>query len=217
MDQWLNACVAIERATTAIQGTSFDKKRSKKAAKLIISILLCFVIGTSIHDTVYRRLIIEENNYDNEKRIWCIVSYSSTLQRWNSIVQIFHVFAPFIINLTSAIILITRKSRQQSNVQIHTNYRQLLREQFQRHKHLFMAPVVLVFLAVPRVIIAFASKCMNSTDDAWLFLIGYFISLIPSILTFVIFILPSKFYKHEFHRSITEYGINLRRFLHSIL
>ncbi|CAF2734227.1 unnamed protein product [Rotaria sp. Silwood2] len=30
MDQWLSACIAIERTVAAIKGTSFDKKKSKK-------------------------------------------------------------------------------------------------------------------------------------------------------------------------------------------
>ncbi|CAF4817113.1 unnamed protein product, partial [Rotaria sp. Silwood2] len=98
---------------------------------------------------------------------------------------------PFIINLVSAIILITKKSRQRSNLQINRNFKKLLKEQIRQHKHLFTAPVLLVILALPRLILSFSSKCMNSTNDAWLFLIGYFISCIPPMLTFVVFILPS--------------------------
>ena len=121
MDQWLNACVAIERAITVIKGASFDKKKSKQTAKLVIIILLIVIIGTSIHDPIYRRLIDEENDDDDEKRIWCIVTYSSNLQIYNYIMHIFHFFGPFIINLISAIILIIKKSRQQSNVHNSTN------------------------------------------------------------------------------------------------
>ena len=81
MDQWLNACVAIERAITIIKGTSFDKKKSKQTAKFVIIILLIIIIGTSIHDPIYRHLIDEENyDDDNVKRIWCIVTYPSSLQ-----------------------------------------------------------------------------------------------------------------------------------------
>ncbi|CAF4007028.1 unnamed protein product [Rotaria sp. Silwood2] len=69
----------------------------------------------------------------------------------------------------------------------------LLREQFQQHKHLFTTHLAIVILGLPRVIIAFVSKCMKSTSDAWLFLIGYFIAFLPPMLTFVVFILPSNF------------------------
>jgi len=33
----------------------------------------------------------------------------------------------------------------------------------------------------------------------------YLITFIPSMLTFVIFILPSKFYKKEFQKTVQEY------------
>ena len=111
MNQLLNSCVATERAVTAIQGVSFSKKKSKQTAKFVIFIFLLITIGTNIHDPIYRRLINEEN--ENEKRTWCIVRYSSHLQRYNSTMHIMHFFIPFIINIISSFILITKKSRQQ--------------------------------------------------------------------------------------------------------
>ncbi|CAF2685183.1 unnamed protein product [Rotaria sp. Silwood2] len=71
----------------------------------------------------------------------------------------------------------------------------VLKQQIQQYKHLLTASVLLVILGLPRLIILFVSKCMKSTNDGWLFLVGYFISFIPPMLTFVVFILPSKFYK----------------------
>ncbi|CAF4370897.1 unnamed protein product [Rotaria sp. Silwood2] len=214
MDQWLNACVAIERAFTIIKGTSFQKKKSKQAAKIIIVTLIIFIISTSVYDPFYRRLIDEEN--DSEMRTWCIITYSTSLQVFNSMMHTFHFFAPFVINLISAFILITKKSHQQSNFQTNRTYNQLLREQFHEHKKLFIAPVILVILALPRLIISFVSKCMKSTSDSWLFLIGYFISFIPSMLTFVIYILPSNFYKEQFHKSISQYRTKIRGYLQII-
>ncbi|CAF4771972.1 unnamed protein product, partial [Rotaria sp. Silwood2] len=67
MDQWLNACVATERAVTIIKATHFHKETSKKIAKIIIVILVIFTIGTSITDFLYRRLINEDN--EDYKRI----------------------------------------------------------------------------------------------------------------------------------------------------
>ena len=56
---------------------------------------------------------------------------------------------------------------------------------------------------------------MESVNDTWLFLIGYFISFIPPDAYFYgIYILPSKFYKKEFRRSIVEYRDILQRRLH---
>ncbi len=73
---------------------------------------------------------------------------------------------------------------------------------------------MLVILGLPRLILVFVSKCMKSGDDSWLFVIGYFISFLPPMLTFVIFIVPSKFYKKESHRSAIQIQVAIQRRLH---
>ncbi len=218
MDQWLNACVATERAYTTIKGAHFNKKKSKQTAKNVIIILLIINIATSIHDPISRRLIDEKSNENDDtmKRTWCIATYSSSLQIYNSIINTLHFLGPFIINLISALILIIKKSRQQANMHTRRPYRKILREQFQQHKHLLTAPIVLVILALPRLIITFVSKCTKSSDDAWLFLTGYFISFIPPMLTFVVFILPSKFYTKEFHKSVEQFKRTVKHRLYLV-
>ncbi|CAF4110326.1 unnamed protein product [Adineta steineri] len=215
MDQWLSVCVAVERCVTTIQGTRFNKKKSAKTAKKAIPILLIIIIGTNIHDPIHRRLIIEENNDDdNDKRIWCTTNYSSRVRVYNSIITTFYFFAPFIINFIAAIILIVKKSRQQSNVHVNRNYRDILKENFREHKNLLTAPIVLVILAIPRLIISYVSKCLTSMDNPWLYLAGYFISFIPPILTFIVFVLPSKFYKTQCRKAIVHYRTKMQEWLH---
>ena len=193
MNQWFDACVAIERAIAVIKGARFIKEKSKKIARRVSLLLVLLVILTSIHDPISRRLFIEQLD-DDQTRIWCIVSFASHLQIYNTTINIFHFITPLMINLISAIILLTKKSP-----------RRRLRE----HQHLFTAPVFLVILAVPRLIISLLSKCMTSSRESWLFLAGYFISFIPSVLTFVLFVIPSKFYKKQFQ---TEIKLYRRRF-----
>ncbi|CAF0744979.1 unnamed protein product [Adineta steineri] len=108
MDRWLSACIAIERVIAVIKGTSFDKNKSKKMAKFIILIVFIFNISTNIHDPIHRHLI-KDNDNDNEKRIWCIITYSSALRTYNTIMNLCHFFIPLIINLISGplIILVT--------------------------------------------------------------------------------------------------------------
>ena len=200
MGQWLNACVAIERAMTTIQGTHFDKKKSIRVAKWTMLALLLLTIGTSVHDPIHRRLIAEDDG--DQKRIWCTTAYSPGFQRFNAFTQILYFAIPFLINIVSALAIIINTARQRSVLRTNQSYKQHLREQFQQYNHLVIAPCVLVVLAVPRLIISFFSGCMKSASDSWLFLAGYFISFIPSILTFVLFILPSKVYKEHFWKSM---------------
>ena len=183
MDQWLTAFVAIERAFIIIKGINFNKKKSKLIAKWTIIGLVLITIVTNIHDPIYRNLF-EEDNDDEEKRIWCIVKYPSAIRIINLIINIFHFIVPFIINLISAIIIIIMSTRQRAAIQKKQKYKEILNEQIQQHKNLLIGPCVLIILGIPRLIISFTSGCMKSSSDSWLFLLGYFISLIPPLLNF---------------------------------
>jgi hypothetical protein len=208
MDQWLNACVAVERAMIVIKGVGFDKTKSKKIAKFIIPTLFLLTSGTNIHEIINRNIIDDESN--DEKRIWCIVTYSTNVQKYNLGVNIFHFCTPFVINLLSTIIIIIKTARLRTNLKNQENYRKIFLEQLRQHKHLLITSFLLIILAIPRLIISFVSGCMESADDAWLFLIGYFISFIPPISTFFIFIVPSKVYTEEFYNTIRRYQRTLQ-------
>ena len=216
MDRWLSTSVSVERAVCAIQGIRFNKTKGKQIAKFIIGFQLIFILTTNIHDPIYRKLIDNNNEMDDEhvKRIWCISDYSSSsiLLIYNNIIHTFHFFIPFICEIMASIILIAKKSRFEANAHKNRQFKHHLLQQFQTYKHLLLASLVLVILAIPNLSITYMSKCMESIDDAWIYLIAYFISFVPPMLTFVIFVLPSKFYKGEFIRSMR----NILRRLHFI-
>ncbi|CAF4392117.1 unnamed protein product, partial [Adineta steineri] len=123
--QWLNACVAYERAITVVKGARFSKKKSKKVTKFIIILLLIFNIFIFIHEPLYRQLIDETDEDKNEKRIWCVVNYSSKLQIYNSVINTLQFLTPFIISFISAFILIAQKPRRQSTIQRKRNFKDI--------------------------------------------------------------------------------------------
>jgi len=217
MDRWLSTFVAIERTLCTIQGVNFNKARSKRIAKFVISCLLIFIMCTNIHNSMYKKLIDDENEMDEEhiKRIWCISDYSSVpiLSIYNNIIHTFHFCVPFMCDLIAPIVLIMQRARHQANAQHNRTFQRHLREQFHVHKHLLFAPIVLVILALPNLVITYVSKCMESIDDAWIYLIAYFISFTPPILTFIIFVLPSKFYKDIFKKVVKRHRKNMQRCL----
>jgi hypothetical protein len=159
--------------------------------------------------------VTEEINYGDSRqnRIWCIVTYSSSLEIYNSFIHTCHFIGPFIINLVSVIILIIKKTRQQANLNKKQPYKKVLYKTIKEHKNLLTAPIVLVILGLPRIILLFISKCMKSAGDVWLLLMGYFISFIPSMLTFLMFIIPSTFYKETFCTTFKKYTINILRWI----
>ena len=129
---WLSACIAVERAVNISQGVSFSKAKSKKLAKQIIPLVFLFTCFTYLHDPLSRSLIDDEE----EQRTWCIVRYSSSLQKLDQVWSVWHFFLPFGINCISALIVIFTATRTRSLIHKNKSYKQLLREQFQRHKHL---------------------------------------------------------------------------------
>lgn len=197
-NDWLNACVAIERVTTIIQGTSFDKKKSKRLSKFIIGFVVLFILGTSLQDPIHRHLTYDEE----EKRIWCTTKYSKSIHTFDSIMIILHFLLPFVINFISALIIISVVTRKRSKTQRHLSYKQQFKKQFNEHRHLIISPCIFVIVAWPRLIISFLFSCLKSTRNPWIFLIGYFVSFVPSTLGFVVFILPSNMYKKEFKKRV---------------
>jgi hypothetical protein len=123
-------------------------------------------------------------------------------------VNIFHFSLPFTINCISGLIIIIIATRTRSNVQKKKSYRTILRQQLSFHKHLLISTLILICLAIPRLIISFLSGCMKSTRESWFYLIGYFISFISPMLTFLIFILPSEMDQKEFNESIKRFFRN---------
>jgi hypothetical protein len=200
---WLYACVAVERLINAIKGVNFNKKLSRQVARWMIVGVLLFVIGSSIHEPLNRTLIDDEE----EKRVWCVISYaqsySTMLTMYASVMSFVHFIGPFSINIISAVGIIINVTRMRSIALKQRSFKNHLREQLRQHKYLIISPIGLVILVLPRLILAFTIQCIKSArDPVGLFLIGYFISFIPPILTFVVFVLPSKTYLNEFKASM---------------
>ncbi len=185
-NEWLNSCVAIERMISVIKGVLFQKRKSQKISKWIIIIVFIVTIIIHIHDPLHRQLI-DDIDID-EKRIWCFVRYSSSIEIYNSFITLFHFLVPFLINVLSALLIIRNISRNRATVRPE--------QPFQQHRQLLFGPCLLIFLFIPRLLISFVNGCMRSAHEpSWLYLFGYYLSFIPSMLTFVLFVLPSKFYK----------------------
>ena len=195
---WLDTCVSIERTIAVIKGVHFDKKRSKQVAKWVIFALLICILATLIQDPIHRQII---DDFD-EKRTWCIVTYPAHLAFYNSVVISLHLLITFLINITSTIIIIISISRRRASISTRQTYKKHLQEQSAVHKHIIIAPCVLVLFALPRVILSFISGCMKSARNPWLFLFGYYVSFIPPLLVFPVFVLPSKMYRIQLTQSI---------------
>ena len=198
VSDWLSACVAVERAVSVTKGVKFDKIKSKRVARWMIGIVLFCVCCSYVYDPIHRRVMVDEE----EQQTWCITQYSSFVAVLDSTMNIVHFSFPFVINGISAVIIIITITRTRLNAQKSKSLREHMHEQLHHHKHLIISPLILVLLAIPRLVISFVSGCMGSARESWLYLIGYYISFIPTIMTLFVFILPSELYNKELRESI---------------
>ncbi|CAF3704777.1 unnamed protein product [Adineta steineri] len=218
LDGWLNACVAVERAVLIFKGVKFDKNKSRSIARRTILILPFCILGTLIHELAYRRLFVYETapdttnmnktNEDTIKRyVSCITRYSPSIQDYNTAVLFFHLVGPFIVNLFSALFIIFGGAHQRSMARTNQSFKEHVQEQFREHKQLIISPIVLLVLSIPRLIISLLPGCAKTSENLWLYLGAYFISFTPSMLIFLIFVLPSELYMKSFKQSF----IRIRR------
>ena len=218
LDGWFNACVAVERAMLVFKGVNFDKMKSKHFARRLILILPFFIISTLIHELVYRSLFVYQPETDNidqdikymnktdgamtQRYVSCVTRYSAAVQNYNTTILFFHLIAPFLANLFSALFIIFGAARQRSVAQTGQTFSKHVREQFNEHKHLIISPMILLVLSIPRLIISLLPGCVKTSEKLWLYLSAYFISFIPSMLIFLIFVAPSEVYMKAFKQSL---------------
>ncbi|CAF1127529.1 unnamed protein product [Adineta steineri] len=206
LDAWLNACVAIERAILVFSGVNFNKQKSQRIARWIVLILPFCVMSSIIHEPIYRELH-EVNTEKNEVDIdrWCVTRYSPSVQQYNTIILFFHLVTPCIVNLCSALFIIFGSARQRSTAQTRQTLREHVYHQFKEHKQLLISPIILLILSLPRLIMSMLSECVNPSNNRLLFIFGYFISFTPSMLIFIVFVLPSELYRKTFRESLKRW------------
>jgi len=223
-DGWLNACVAFERTINVSKGVTFNKKLSQTMARRLVLILPILIMGSIIHEPMHHQLfkhttqryeLIENTrNISNastredsfklidEQHVLCVIRYSTSWQIYNTITLYFHLLVPFVVNLFSALFIIFGTARQRSTTRRNHTLKQHIFKQINEHKQLLISPFILLILAMPRLILSLVSGCVDPTDNPWLYLCAYFISYIPPMLIFVVFVLPSKLYTKTFKDTI---------------
>jgi hypothetical protein len=107
----------------------------------------------------------------------------------------------FLANLFSALFIIFGAARQRSETRTEQTFSEHVREQLSEHKQLIISPVILLVLSIPRLIISLLPGCVKTSENLWLYLSAYFISFIPSMLIFLIFVAPSELYMKAFKQS----------------
>jgi len=143
--------------------------------------------------------------YENEYNVLCVIRYSRSVQIYNTITLFIHLVIPFLANLFSALFIIFGTARRRSNAQTNKkSFKEHVVDQIREHKQLLISPFILLLLALPRLIMSLVSGCVDPSENPWLYLSGYLVSFTPPMLIFVVFVLPSEFYRETFKDSIAR-------------
>ncbi|CAF3252099.1 unnamed protein product [Rotaria socialis] len=194
LDNWFNACVAIERTLSVYQRANFARSEMKRVAKRVIIVLPIFM-GCLFIPQLLNLHVFEDKT---EERSWCVVIYSPRLQMYTYTLLFFHYFAPLFINVMSATFIIIATTRQRALSKIDRSFWKHFKIKFKQYKHLVISPTIIVVLTSPYLIISIVLDCNKSSNLLWFYLVGYFLSFIPAASIFITFVLPSTLYRQEF-------------------
>ncbi len=228
---WLMGMVAIERVyvTWFLKGTWL---KSPRTAKCIIAVIIIGIVACDVHKLIYYQSIEDPKFLGINNSTWCVTSYPSGVATYNQVNIILNYALPFLINLVSTIILIiiitrrrataTRKQRDQSISEVNApstfrTYMDLL----SKNKDLILAPSVTMLpqlFSLPQFILSLSLACQEF-KIGWqrvLLIISYFITYLPQVLSYKLYISPSSFYMEEFNatklnRRISRWRTLIRR------
>jgi hypothetical protein len=206
MNNWFNAFVATERIYTVAVAISFNKQSTKRVAKYVICCLPVTIIVLMIPQLIH--LVV----YDDEKedRTWCVMRYLPWLQTYNLLMTSFHFVVPLLISLLSSIFIIITTARQQATTHRDRHCFEYLITKLKKYKHVLLSPFILITLSLLHVSITLSMDCKKSSNRFLFHLLGYFLSFTPSILVFIIFVLPSKTYRKIFNDAIVRFRRRFR-------
>ncbi|CAF1402320.1 unnamed protein product [Adineta ricciae] len=194
LHNWYNSCVAIERTWAVSTGISFNKKISRRLAKIIVHILPIVIVILMIPQFIHFSIFFDEK----EDRTWCVINYRPWLQIYNLIIICFHFLGPLLINFFSSIYIIVSTAYQRAMIHTDDHFLRHFHIKLKQYRHLLISPMILATLSLFHIGIIFSMDCKKSSRYLWFHLLGYFISFLPSVFGFIIFVLPSKIYRKVF-------------------
>jgi hypothetical protein len=205
INYWLQSLVTIERLYMVLFPISVKFRKSQRAFGLSTFVILV-VSGMHMHEAMHYTTIVDQS-YTSVNITLCVTSYVQQLVSvYNRINVLIHYFVPFAIQVMSITILIIQiaRSRARTNRNTQETFIDQFKKQFKTHKEHYVTPIIIVLSSLPQIILSFSYAC-TEPKQAWqryLLLTTYFLSYLPQILGFILYVLPSTIYTTEFHQTI---------------
>ena len=192
LSQWFTAFVTVARAFTASSPVRFRCFGTSKSARTSAILISLFIFATFYRQIVEYKIVV----HPHDSHPWCVQEINPADKRFVQYTALAHQITPFAINFTATVLIIVAISRSKAAVH-HLNRRSALIQQARRQADLLIGPLMSFLTQLPQLIILFLNACdyEQSTWFVQLTLVFYYISFIPQMSLFFIYILPSSLYK----------------------
>ena len=184
--------------------TSVILKNTNRVLGLSIFLIL-FVFIMYIHELIYYTTIVDLS-YTSINKTLCVTNYAqSSISTYNRVNVLIHYFIPFLIQIISITILIIQfafgRARTSSNNQ--QTFRNLFLRQLKIQKEQYVTPMIIVLSSLPQTILSFSYACseLKQSWQRYILLTTYFLSYLPQMLGFILYVLPSTTFSEEFYQT----------------
>ena len=203
---WFTSLVTTERLCIVLFPNSVILKTPKFALGLSIFVILT-VGGMHIHEILHYTTIVDPS-YTSINVTSCITNYNRILvSTYNRVNVLIHYFVPFFIQIISISVLIVQIARSRARTRSGSNQQtfvNLFKKQLKTQKELYVTPMIIVLSSLPQIILSFSYACteLKQSWQRYTLIAAYFLSYLPQVLGFVLYVLPSTIFKEEFQQSM---------------
>jgi len=211
---WLTSFVTIERLCMVLFPTSVTLKNPRLALGLSIFAILA-ISGMHVHEVLHYTTIVDLS-YTSVNVTICVTSYAQSLvSSYNRVNVLLHYCIPFLIQFISITVIViqTAFSRKRASGRHQQTFADLFKKQFKTHKEHYVTPIIMVFSSLPQAILSFSYACteLKQLWQRYTLLTTYFLSYLPQMLGFILYVLPSTTYSEEFRQTVIGKRLMQRR------
>jgi hypothetical protein len=202
---WLTSFVTIERLCAVLFPTSITMKNPHLALAMTVLTILA-VSGMHVHEVLHYMTIVDLS-YTSVNVSLCVTNYvQSLVSSYNRVNVLFHYFIPFLIQVISITILIVQIacSRARASGNSQQTFADLFKKLFKSQKEQYITPIIIVLSSLPQAILSFSYACseLKQSWQRYTLLTAYFLSYLPQMLGFILYVLPSTTYSAEFRQTV---------------
>lgn len=201
---WLTSFVTIERLCLVLFPTSVTLKNPLVAMTVsLFAILTIFIMH--MHEILNYTTIVDPS-YTSMTGTLCVTNYTqSSVLSYNRINVMVHYYIPFLTQFISITVLLVQVacSRARASNGRQQTFTDILKRQFKTQKEHYLTPAIIVLSSLPQTVLSFSYACTELIPWQRYSLLGtYFLSYLPQMLGFILYVLPSKIYYREFSQTV---------------